>query len=254
MPDAELVTPGGVSSGAMRDALLLVAHGSARYPDAGRIALSHLARIGAADPARRVALGLLNGTPSVDQALASLSAPLVRVVPFFMEDGYFTRVAVPKALGSLYRFVMCPPVGVHDGMAGLIADCAHDGCAIRGIPPDRTAVLVVGHGSARAPGRALALHRHTAAVAATGQFAAVRAACLEEPPFIADALRDLRGYPVAVVGFFAGEGGHMRDDVPAAIETEQRQRGPSGWPVHNFGSVADNAGLAQIILDQAMAT
>jgi sirohydrochlorin ferrochelatase len=142
-------------------------------------------------------------------------------------------------------------VGVHDGMADLIAACAADGCAARGMVPARTVVLVVGHGSARAPGRPLAVYRHVEQVAASGAFANVTAACLEEPPFVADVLRRLRDHPVAVVGFFAGEGGHVRDDIPALIAAEQDSRGPHAPPVFNFASVSENPAMARIILAQA---
>lgn len=238
------------------EALLLVGHGSARYADAGRALQDHVGRVEAAGQFREVAMGLLNGTPSVTASLARLSAPDVRVVPFFMEDGYFTRVAVPRALAladSARRLVLCPPVGVHDGMAALIERCIQDGCSARGIQPTTTAVLVVGHGSARTPGRALALHRHTARLAATGAFANVTAACLEETPFVAEALRGLCRYTVAVVGFFAGFGGHVRDDVPRLIAAEQGARGMTGLGVHNFGSAGDSPSMVRIILDQAQA-
>jgi len=238
------------------DALFLVAHGSVRYPDAGRVMHEHVRRIQAAGTFAEVGMGLLNGAPSVTEALARLTAPLVRVVPFFMEDGYFTRVAVPRALGlpdGAGRLLLCPPVGVHDGMAGLIERRVRDAAAARGLRPATTAVLIVGHGSARNPGHALALHRHAAQVAASGEFAQVAAACLEEAPFVADALRGLRAHPVVVVGFFAGGGGHARDDVPGLIAVERAARGTAGPDVHDLGCVTDTPSMTRIILDQARA-
>ena len=232
-------------------AILLVAHGSARYPDAGRPAAAQAARLRQACPGRRIGVGLLHGAPSVAEALAGLDAPAIRAVPFFMEHGWFTRVAVPRAVGGDPRVVLCPPVGVHGGIAGLVTAMVRQRCAGLGLDPGRTAVLLVGHGSARAPGRALAVHRHAQAIAATAGFATVGVAHLEEPPLLPDGLAALRHYPVAVVGFFAGEGGHVRDDLPAALRTEQAARGHTAPPVHNFGSVADNPGVTQIILEQA---
>ncbi len=243
--------PRSVAGTESKDAILLIAHGSASYPLAARPAEAHLAGLAAADPARPVALGLLNGTPSVAEALAALQVPRIRAVPFFMEDGWFTRVAVPTALAGDPRVVLCPPIGVHPGMTGLIMNCLGRGCTERGLDPACTAVLIVGHGSARAPGRALALHRHTDAIAASAAFAAVRSACLEEAPLLPDALSALRSWPVAVVGFFAGDGGHVRDDLPAALERERAARGPNAPAVHNFGPVVANPALTQIILDQA---
>ena len=205
------------------DALLLIGHGSARYPDAGRALHHHAQGLRGTTRFAQVEVALLNGSPSVADALVRIETATIRVVPFFMEDGYFTRVAVPKAFGSR-PVIIVPPVGIHHGMAGLIERQALLACADLGIASRAAAVLVIGHGSSRAPGRALALHRHATRVAATQLFARVETACLEEAPFVPDTLCRLRSHPVVVIGFFAGEGGHVRDDLPALIGSEQAGR------------------------------
>ncbi len=231
-------------------ALLLIGHGSRRYQDAGAVIVRHAEAVRRDGQFSQVEIALLNGAPSVAEALAEIGKRAIRVVPFFMEDGYFSQVAVPRALDGRPA-VMCPPVGVHDGMAGLIERQALAACAELGVPSRTAAVLVVGHGSANAPGRALALHRHTARVAATELFARAEAACLEEVPFVADALHGLRAHPVVVIGFFANQGGHVRDDVPGLIAAEQAARGPAGAEVRFHGVVTDDPMMVQIIVDQA---
>ena len=238
----------------VNEALLLIGHGSARYPDAGGAMLRHADVLRQANRFAQVEVALLNGGPSVGEVLGRIGAPTIRVVPFFMEDGYFSRVAVPQAIHTAVpneRIVRCPPVGVHDGMAGMIEHQAMAACAAGATPPRDAAVLIVGHGSSNAPGQALALHRHAARVAATELFVRVEAACLEEPPFVADALAGLRAHPVMVIGFFANHGGHVRDDVPALIAAEQAMRGGDGPAVRFHGCVADDPMMVQIIIDQA---
>ena len=96
---------------------------------------------------------LLNGAPSVDEALAGISQPIIRVVPFFMEDGYFSRVAVPRAIGAATSSdaghragsFCVPRSGVHDGMAGLIERQALAACA------DCAIALAHRRGSGRRP-------------------------------------------------------------------------------------------------------
>lgn len=232
------------------DALLLIGHGSARYPDAGDAMIRHAEALRAAGRFARVEVALLNGGPPVAGVLSGIGAAVIRVVPFFMEDGYFSQVAVPAALDGRPA-LLCSPVGVHDGMAGLIERQALAACARLGVPSHGTAVLVAGHGSSSAPNRALALHRHAARVAATELFARVEAACLEEAPFVAGALAGLRAHPVVVVGFFANRGGHVRDDMPALIAAERAIRGDAGQPVRFHGCVTDDPMMAQIIEDQA---
>ncbi len=230
------------------EALLLIGHGSIRYPDAGRALHQHADALREMNAFAQVEVALLNGQPTIGDALSRVAAPSVRVVPFFMEDGYFTRVAIPRALQLAETATaaspshpqtvhLCPPVGIHDAMAGLIERHALAACDIAAIPSRNAAVLVVGHGSATAPGRTLALHRHTARAAATELFARVEPACLEERPFVSEALHALRAHPVVVVSFFANQGGHVRDDIPDLIAAEQAARGASGTcgPVPRFG-------------------
>lgn len=238
------------------DALLLIGHGSVRYPHAGSAMRRHAERLHEAGHFAQVEVALLNGKPSVNEALARISAPTIRVVPFFMEDGFFSQVAVPRALGG-HAAIIGPPVGVHDGMAGLIERQALAACDGLGVSSHAAAVLVVGHGSSSAPGRTLALHRHASRVAATELFARVEAACLEEAPFIADALHGLRSHPVVVIGFFANQGTHVLDDVPALVAAEQVARSGTGTgdtdlTVAFYGSVTEDPAMPQIIMDQAL--
>jgi sirohydrochlorin cobaltochelatase len=237
----------------MSETLLLIGHGSSRYPDAAQAMRRHADSLRSGGHFGQVEVAVLNGGPTVADALARSTSRAIRVVPFFMEDGYFTRIAVPRALGAANgnnRIVICPPIGVHDGMAGLIERRALTACADDGVPSHTTAVVVVGHGSVREPGRALALHRHTARVASTTLFNRVEAACIEEAPFVADTLASLRAHPVVVIGFFANHGSHFRDDLPALIAAEQAA---SQRPIRLRGSVADGAEVAQIILAQSRA-
>lgn len=254
---------------AVNDALLLIGHGSVRYPGASAPMHRHAEAL--RSRGRSVEIAVLNGSPTVADALARLGSATVRVIPFFMEDGYFSKVAVPRALqpvmaggdpasmpsaGIDIRFV--PPVGLHDGIAAIIERQALAGCAALGVAPDTAAVVVIGHGSSSAPGRALALHKHCSTVAATAPFARVQAACLEEAPFVADVLSGLSSHPVVVVGFFANQASHVLDDIPALLATEQTARnetrqGGAGWPVRFHACVTDDPAIADIILAQAAA-
>ncbi len=230
------------------DALLLVAHGATRFADAGRLLHAHAEVVRAKGCFAEVAVGLLNGTPSAADALAGLTSRVVHVVPFFMEQGWFVREAIPRALGDGqgHDLHYHDPVGVHPVMANLA-----DARVRRAYDTDATrfSVLLVGHGSARSPGRPMALHRHVAALAKTGHFAQVRAAFLEEPPLLADALREWQALPVAVVGFFAGEGGHVREDLPALVAAARAERGDAGAPLLDLGVIADDPAMPCIILD-----
>ena len=231
------------------EALLLIAHGSARYPDADRTLYAHAAKLRAEGPFAEVRVGFLSATPSASEALATLTASVVHVVPFFMEQGWFVREGIPRALQGVRGHRLCyhVPVGVHPDLATLAARRVHRAC---GGNAAGFAVLLVGHGSARAPGRPMALHRHVETLAMAG-FGSVRAAFLEEPPLVADVLRDWRLVPVAVLQFFAGDGRHVREDLPALLAAEQAQRAGGGAPLLELGTIVDDPAMPRIILDQA---
>jgi sirohydrochlorin cobaltochelatase len=231
------------------DALLLVAHGATRVADAGRLLHDHAQVLRAQRRFAEVAVGLLNGKPPAVEALAALAAHVVHVVPFFMEQGWFVREAIPRTLGEGHGHELRyhQPVGAHPDMAQLAAARAQ---RVLGPAAARFAVLLVGHGSARSPRRPMALHRHVEALSAARRFAQVRAAFLEEPPLVADALGEWRALPVAVLGWFAGEGGHVREDLPALLSVERAARGDAGARLLDLGVIADDPAMPCIILDQ----
>ena len=235
----------------LNQALLLIGHGSARYPDAAAPMRQHAEAIRMRGWS--VEIAVLNGQPTVADALVRLDSASVRAVPFFMEDGYFSKIAIPGAVDAVAPGAVryAEPVGVHHAIAAIMLRQALAGCAALGVSPGSAALVAIGHGSSRSPGRALALHRHCSRVADTAGFAAVRAACLEEAPFAADVLAALRSYPVVVTGYFANRASHVLEDVPALLAAEQAARGPGGLPVRFQGCVADDPAMADIVLEQA---
>ncbi len=91
-------------------------------------------------------MGLLNGKPPAVETLAALAPHVVHVVPFFMEQGWFVREAIPRTLGEGHGHALRyhQPVGVHPDMAKLAAVRAQQ---VLGTGAARFAVLLVGHGS-----------------------------------------------------------------------------------------------------------
>lgn len=240
-----------------RDALLLIGHGSERSPVAARPLLHHAGVIRETGRFAEVKVGMLFGEPDVAAVVATLSAPIVHVVPFFFNDGYFTRIVIPNMLlplASASRVIrFCPPIGSHDGIAALIEARLLQHCEMHGIDPELLSVLLVGHGSAQSPGRARSLQRHAAMLDTGGRFGWVRVGYLEEAPFVADALASARGHIVAIIACLANEGKHATHDLPCLIAAERDERGIHWPPVHDLGSIAADEAMPQLIIDQVMA-
>lgn len=237
-----------------RDALLLVGHGSTALPGAARPLLAHAEVIRKSGRFAEVKVGMLLGEPGLASVAATLTAPTVHVVPFFLDDGYFTRFTIPDVLlplASESRIIrLCQPVGSHAGIAPLLETRLLRHCELFGIEPKSLSVLLVGHGSAQNPGRARSLRQHATTLETGGLFGWVRIAYLEEPPFVADALASARGHVVAVIGYLANEGMHSTRDLPSLIAAERDQRGTHWPPVHDLGSIGTDEAMPQLIMDQ----
>jgi sirohydrochlorin ferrochelatase len=241
-----------------RDALLLIGHGSSVLPGAARPLLAHAEVIADTGRFADVKVGMLLGQPNAASAFNELTAPVVHVVPFFFEDGYFTRIAIPDLLlplASTSRVIrFCQPVGSHDGIAALFESRLLRHCEMYGTDPKSLSVLLVGHGSARNPGRARSLRRHAATLEGGGRFGWVRVSYLEESPLLSEVLASTRGHVVAVIGYLANEGAHATNDVPGLIAAEREMRGTHWPPVHDLGTIAADPAMPRLIVDRVIAT
>lgn len=217
-------------------AVLIVAHGERGGRADNRLLLSLRDAVAGRTGLRSLHAGVLNGAPSIEEALQALAAERPRrllVYPFFMSDGYFTRTVVPQriaAAGNGMPWQLLAPLGLDPALAALIEHRALAEATAAGWPPQRSRLLLVGHGSSKSDASARATRAAAAAVGKASKFAAVATAFLEEPPFLADALAD-DSDPTIVVGFLSGEGLHGRDDIPAAISQARsalRYAGPIG--------------------------
>jgi len=86
-----------------------------------------------------------------------------------------------------------------------------------GAEPHPSALLLVAHGSSRAPHARAATDRVAEAVRATGRFAEVHTAFLKQSPSIAEALAAITAPSVTVVPNFAAEGYFTQKVIPAVL-------------------------------------
>lgn len=187
--------------------LLLVAHGSTRFPRA------------AAD-LHRIAERLRPRFAHVDVAFWRQEPVLspghlrdgpVFVVPYFAGLGKHTEQLIPERLGLASKpdVTYCPPVGCHPALPGLI----HKRALAAAANPAETTLLLIGHGS-----REGGANRTPEAIAETlrslGGFAEVATAYLEQVPFAAD-WRDLAGFAKVIAQpLLLSAGMHASEDLP----------------------------------------
>lgn len=177
-----------------------------------------------------VAGGCLFGEPSLEDALAGLSAPRVVLVPVLMAEGYTLRVMERRLAGTdvARRVRLARPLGAHPDVARIAAGLGERTCRAQGWAPRRAALLLVGHGTPRDPASGDTVRRHAASLERTGRFAVVRTAFLDEPPSVAEALAGLPPMPVAAVGMFTDAGVHGEQDVPRLLAESSRETAYAG--------------------------
>lgn len=201
-------------------ALLIAAHGE-RQPGAGNESTLRIARaVAARGFVAEVAVGFINGTPSVGDALDSITARNVLVYPLFAANGYFTRDRLVQILdqanGKNRVIKLLSPLGLDSGLPRLIADRARIIAAANGFSQESFSIVLLAHGSRRNPASREATERAATEVAKLGARRKVMAAFLEEPPSLEDVAKACMG-PTVVVGMFSGEGLHGARDAPRLI-------------------------------------
>jgi sirohydrochlorin ferrochelatase len=141
---------------------------------------------------------------AIARAVAGRSGGVV--FPMFMAGGWFTRVQIPKrvAEAEAVGWTVLEPFGcdpaVHDLCVTLLRETG-----------EREAILAA-HGSFKASAPSdIAFHVAGRIAAETG--AEVAAGFIDQVP----QLSSLTGRAGVCLPFFAAEGGHVSDDIPAAL-------------------------------------
>ncbi len=204
-------------------ALVLAAHGDRGGFDRNAVLRRHASSLQERDLFKTVSYGVLNGEPALADALRGAdkaNADRMLIYPFFMSGGYFVQKILPERLreaGLATRARILEPLGLDPALPGLLLSRSLSTARDAGLDPAHTRLLIAGHGSKSGRASAEATEAVASAVRSKAEFAKVASAFLEEPPFIAEALR-AEPEPAVVAGFFFGEGMHGHDDIPQAIE------------------------------------
>lgn len=215
---------------------------------------------------RMVAVARLADGPEPRDMLNRIESPVVRIIPFFMSNGYYSRSLVPRLLdlerattwrrrgaggAQLVRYLA--PVGTAPEISDLLRRRLLHLCAEHVLVPGAVRVVLAAHGSSRGNG-ATEAEQHAARLA--GAFADIGTAFLTQPPRLGEVLRRRGPRATLVLGLFATMGRHMRVDVPAAIAAA---RDDGGGPLLWSGAIGEDPAIVEIVLaqlrrDQAVAT
>ena len=186
---------------------MIVAHGQPSDPAPAEAALARLAAaVQGGMPGWRVGSATLAAPGALAAAVARLG-PGVVVFPMFMAGGWFTRVHLPGQLAAVGAtgWRMLEPFGCLDAVQALAVEVV--------VETGAREAIIAAHGSFKSPVPAAIAGRVAGMVAAQG----LRVACgfIDQEPRLAY----VRGFGAGSVclPFFAAEGGHVAEDIPAAL-------------------------------------
>lgn len=225
-------------------AVLLIGHGSSFHDSAAGCLSRHAETLRQCGVFTNVQHATLNGGQDPLDAFAKVNnAGRIMVLPYFMTDGYLSRLATTCRLGEHaddHKLVVCSPIGLSDGLVSLVANVAEETRQSNEWHEKQWDVLLVAHGSSKNP----ASRQGTEKIAQSlnGQTSAknIRTCFIEETPFVQDVAKTLN-QPTAVIGLFAAPGGHALDDVPEALRNAQ-------VPVPYSGAIGDDPRMVDVIM------
>lgn len=190
-------------------AVLIVAHGqpSDPLPAADELAL-FAAQVAGHLPGRQVASVTLAEPGALAAAVGALG-PGGRLFPMFMAGGWFTKVHLPTKLreAGAVGWQVLEPFGCDPALHALAVKVAAEAGAMPGAE-----VILAAHGSFKSSVPS-DIAFDLAAKIATATGAKVRAAFIDQDPQI----ESTAGFGGLCLPFFVAAGGHVTDDIPAAL-------------------------------------
>lgn len=188
--------------------VVIVAHGQPSDPGPLAAEVAALAAaVGAHLPGRAVLSATLAEPGALAAATRQAGMPGL-VYPLFMAGGWFTRIHLPRKLAEADAagWTVLEPMGCDPAVHDLAVAQAREAGA--------GAVLLAAHGSGRSAVPS-DIANHIAGRIATELGLRAEAAFIDQSPRIAEAA----GFPADAIclPFFAAGGGHVNDDIPAAL-------------------------------------
>ena len=223
-------------------ALVVATHG---VDDGPGVALEHARRIAGRHLFATVRAACLRGRPTIEEVIAELRPAAVRVVPLLMAEGYILAWLQARlaGMGRGQRIELCRTIGTRPEIADIIRGLATAACERKGWEVGRTSLVLAGHGTARFLTSGDTAFAQASRLRASGPFAEVFCAFLEQEPFLADVVARIEG-PVVVAGFFVDAGPHGSDDVEAALA-------PFGERVAYLGPLGGHPRISDLIVEAA---
>jgi sirohydrochlorin cobaltochelatase len=166
--------------------------------------------------------------PPLATIVQSTDAQEVVVVPFLMSQGYYATRIFPEQLGldhplfdRVHRVgeqdvVYTKPVGTHQSVEYALADCFREACRKVDRIPEKTSLMLVGHGTKRHEESSASVQAIAASLTKSLRCAGIHSTFLDQPPSLGEQLPSLHN-DVIVIPMLMAHGFHTREDLPTQL-------------------------------------
>ncbi len=267
-------------------ALVILGHGTELNPDSAAAVFQHAEAIRRSGLLGAVCGAFWKQEPHLLKTLEQIQQERIVIVPFFLSEGYFSDVVIPRQLGlpaqstadgvrkrneGSRTIYYTGTIGADPRIASYILARAREVTEEFPFPRaprvSEITLFLAGHGTPRNANSRKAAEQHAATIRDQGDYAAVHTVFLEESPRIPEVYSMAESRHVVVLPFFTSDGLHAREDIPILLgEPERlvRDRATNGkptWrnPTERHGklvwcsrAVGSAPGIEDLILDKAL--
>ena len=232
-------------------ALVLIGHGSTKNDRSAESVQMQVAALRERQVFAEVRGAFWKTAPGILDVLADIQCQTVFLVPFFVSEGYFSEIAIPRLLGFApfaetasriqtrdgKTLAYTRPVGVHKSLTEVLLARAKEVVDQHPFPvrpaESDISLFIAGHGTEQSPNNRIAIEAHVDRIRDRGLYRSVHGIFLEEPPMIGRCYELANTPNIVVVPCFLSDGLHVAEDIPVLLGAPEgvvRRRLASGMP------------------------
>ena len=244
-------------------ALILAGHGSHISANTAGAVWSYVDRLRSWGVADEVTACFWKEAPAFSQALDTVVADEVVIVPVFTARGYFTSEVLPTELGIKgdsaevdgRRIHVTKALGEHPQLQSIVERRLEEALARFQLRPDETAVAIIGHGTRRNRGSRDTARQQARRIRDLHWLGEVVDVYLDDEPDIPSLYRSTRAANIIALPYFLADGSHVRVDVPRALGITDLDsvNHVNGRSVYYLEAVGSDESICRVILDLARA-
>ena len=242
-------------------ALILAGHGSHISANTAGVVWSYVERLRSWGVADEVAACFWKEAPAISQALDTVVADEVVIVPVFTARGYFTGEVLPAELGFKgesverdgRRIHVTRALGEDPQLHSIVERRLKETLARYQLPPEDTAVAIIGHGTPRNQGSRDTARQQARRLRDLNLLREVVAVYLDDEPDIPSLYRTTRAANIIALPYFLADGSHVGLDVPRALGISKLDgvNRVNGRSVYYTEAVGSDESICRAILDLA---